>query len=123
MQSHKTFPVGVLIRMARWPMAILGSVQIDMKRSSASSGLRLLLYLGNVDAFKAPRVVKCWPVGGTNCRAVIDDSQLVRHFVGITQISVIRTVVTNMAICENVRILFLELGATSCADKQLISGW
>ncbi len=52
-------------------MPNLGSVQMEMKRSSASRGLCLLLYLGVVEDFRAPRVVKLWPVGGTNCLAVL----------------------------------------------------
>jgi hypothetical protein len=55
--------------MARWPIPNLGSVQIEMKRSSASNGLCLLVYFGEVEDFRAERVVKLWPVGGTNCLA------------------------------------------------------
>ena len=69
MQSHKTFPSGVLTRMARWPMPNLGSVQMEMKRLSESKGLCLLVYFGEVEDFRAERVVKLWPVGGTNCLA------------------------------------------------------
>ena len=75
MQSHKTFPSGVLIRIARWPMPNLGSVQMEMKRSSESKDLCLLVYFGVVDDFRVARVVKLWPVGGTNCLAIFVESQ------------------------------------------------
>jgi hypothetical protein len=71
MQSHKIFPPGVLIRIARWPMPNLGSVQIEMKRWSVCKGLVWFMYFGEVEDFIAPRVVKLWPVGGTNCLAVL----------------------------------------------------
>lgn len=69
MRSHKTFPSHVLIRMARCPMPNFGSVQMEMKRSSASKGLCLLTYFGELDSWRAARVVKLWPVGGINCLA------------------------------------------------------
>jgi hypothetical protein len=34
MQSHMTLPLGVRIRIARWPMPTLGVVVREMKRSS-----------------------------------------------------------------------------------------
>jgi len=50
-------------------MPNLGSVQVEMKRLSLSKGLCLLVYFGVVEDFRAERVVKLWPVGGTNCLA------------------------------------------------------
>lgn len=55
--------------MPRWPMPNLGSVQREMKRSSKGKGACFVLYFGEVEERRVRRVVKVWPVGGTNWRA------------------------------------------------------
>lgn len=63
-QSHKTLPWGVLIRIARWPMASLGVVMIDQKLGFESIWDQVLEYLG----VSWEREVHFWPVGGTYWR-------------------------------------------------------
>ena len=63
-QSHRTLPLGVLIRIARWPMASLGVVMMDQKLGFESIWDQVLEYLG----VSWEREVHFWPVGGTYWR-------------------------------------------------------
>ena len=63
-QSHKMLPAGVSRKIARSPIAKTGSVQIDHICFSMTSCWIWFSYLPRM----RPRVVKEWPVGGTNCR-------------------------------------------------------
>lgn len=68
-QSHRTFPAwGVLVRMARWPMANLGVVVRDQMSESPWSlgeiGDQVLVCL----SASWEREVHAWPVGGTYWR-------------------------------------------------------
>lgn len=69
MQSQSTFPSGVLIKIQRWPIATLGSVQILQKRGSSSMDFHLFL---QPLLLSSARVVKACPVGGTNCRGLME---------------------------------------------------
>ena len=72
MQSQSTFPSGVLMRIALWPIANFGSVHMDQNPSAPSTGFHLLRY---PCCLTSPNVVNCCPVGGTNCLG----SSQIRH--------------------------------------------
>jgi len=65
MQSQRMLPVVVFMRMQRCPIANFGVVEMDMKRGSWGRGVRVFLYLVEEER-RVERVVKDWPVGGTN---------------------------------------------------------
>ena len=63
-QSHKTLPLGVLTRIARWPMANLGVVMREWKFGFESIWVQVLEYL-----FASwEREVQVWPWAGTYWR-------------------------------------------------------
>ena len=95
MQSHRTFPLSVRRSMARWPMAICGSVKMLTILSNSGSFRKTFVYFP--DCRSSERVVQDWltmtsvpnrdltsysqlfryayPSGGTYCRGSSQISQ------------------------------------------------